>query len=253
MKLRLRHVGRDCDLFATDGRLAAAEGVADGLGSVVGRWRWLFGGAVAFGVQDNVPAWAQAGGSGGQARFGESQMQQAALARAHGVEGVGLAGAANALDGSLGCETQLLLTKHFEILGVEGDAVVVFVLEAEDFSGGVLEREEEFAVTGGEERRVRAGEFDFDFGVGGWLDFSCSVAWLRFVIADEHVELQVQSTGFYQGLEEVLDFFQSRIRVLHVVFFGVTSIRLLLVCVLITQKQTKKAEVCGLRSLFCDP
>ena len=54
---------------------------------------------MAFGVQDDITAWSQAGGCGGKARRGESQVQKATLAGAHGIEGMGLASAADTLDG----------------------------------------------------------------------------------------------------------------------------------------------------------
>ena len=97
---------------------------------------------------------------------------------------------------------------------------MVLVLEAEDFSGDVLDGQEEFAVAGGEQGGVRASELDCDLRsrdkaglTGGFAGVG-----LHLAVAGKYVELQVQATGFCQGLEEVLDFFQSRIRLLHVVF-----------------------------------
>jgi hypothetical protein len=77
-----------------------------------------------------------------------------------------LAGAADALDSGLGGEHQLLVTEHLEIFGVEGDSVVLLVLEAEDLGGDVFDCEEEFAVAGEEEGDVGAGELNADFR--GW-------------------------------------------------------------------------------------
>jgi len=57
-------------------------------------------------------------------------VKQAALARTHGIERVRLAGSEDLFDGGFGCEAELLLAEDFEVFSVEGDAVVVFVLEA---------------------------------------------------------------------------------------------------------------------------
>ena len=91
-------------------------------------------------------------------------MDDAALAGGHGGEGVGLAGGANLLDGGLGEELQLAVAKDFEVVGVEGDAIVVFGFEAKDLSGDVLDGEEELSVAREEERGVGAGELDGELG-----------------------------------------------------------------------------------------
>lgn len=87
-------------------------------------------------------------------------MKDAALARGHGCEGEGLAGVADALDSGFGCHAELLVAKHFKVVGVEGDAVVLFVLEAEDLRGDVLDGEKEFSVACEKQGDVAAGELD---------------------------------------------------------------------------------------------
>ena len=66
-------------------------------------------------------------------------MKETALAGGHGCEGEGLAGVADLLDGDLGGQLQLALAEDFEVVGVEGDAVVLLVLKAEDFGRDVFE------------------------------------------------------------------------------------------------------------------
>jgi hypothetical protein len=51
---------KDCELTRVPVGLAAAEGFADGLGAVF-RGRHVFGGLVAFGVEDDEAARAEAG------------------------------------------------------------------------------------------------------------------------------------------------------------------------------------------------
>jgi len=167
---------------------------------------------VAFGVEDYVAARADARGGSWESGASEGEVEKAALAGAHGVEGVGLAGAADLLDGGFGGEAELLLAEELEVLGVEGGAVVVLVLEAEDLGGDVLDGKEEFAVAGGEQGGVRAGAFDGDVGggVGGdrrSLTGRFAGVALHLAVAGKYVELQVQTAGFRERPKEVLDFF----------------------------------------------
>ena len=75
-------------------------------------------------------------------------MQQTAFARSHGCEGEGQAGVADFLDGDLGGKLQLALAEDLEVVGVERDAIMLLVLEAEDLGGYVFEGQEQFAVAG---------------------------------------------------------------------------------------------------------
>lgn len=129
-----------------------------------------FDGLLAFGVKDDEAARAEAAGSGGQAGRAEGQVEQTALARVHRRKGIGAAGGADLFGGGFGDELELAVAEELEVFGVEGDAVVVFVFEAENFGGEVLDGVEEFAVACGEERGVGAGELDANFGRwGGWI------------------------------------------------------------------------------------
>ena len=94
-------------------------------------------------------------------------MKETALAGGHGCEGEGLAGVADLLDGDLGGQLQLALAEDFEVVGVEGYTVMLFVLEAEDLGSDVFEGEEKLAVASEQQRCVRAAELDADFGGRG--------------------------------------------------------------------------------------
>lgn len=87
-------------------------------------------------------------------------MKEAALARAHGSEGVGFAGVADAGDSGGGLLLELEVALGFEAVGVEGNAVVLVGGEAEDLGAEVLECEKEFAVARGEEGGVGAEEVE---------------------------------------------------------------------------------------------
>lgn len=129
-------------------------------------------------------------------------MQETALARGHGSEGEWLAGVTHLLDRDFGGQLQLALTEDFEVVGVEGDVVMLLVLETEDLGGDVLKGKEEFAVTGEEEGGVRAAELHADLGgMGG------GVARLRLAVAGKDAVLQLQTADVDDGLKEVSDFF----------------------------------------------
>jgi len=99
-------------------------------------------------------------------------VQETPLAGAHGGECIGFTGGADAGDGGGRLLLELKVALGFEVVGVEGDVVVLVGGEAEELGAEMLEGEEEFAVTGGEERGVGAGEVEgeragFCFRVGG--------------------------------------------------------------------------------------
>ena len=81
-------------------------------------------------------------------------------------EGEGFAGTPDAVDGGLGGKTQLLMAEHLVVVGVEGDAIVLLMLVANDLGCDVFECEEKLSVAGEEERDIGAGKFDADLGVG---------------------------------------------------------------------------------------
>jgi len=87
-------------------------------------------------------------------------MEHAALARGHWRECVGLAGGAHLLNGNLGHQLEFPVTVGFEALGVEGDLIVFFRLEAQDLCGNVLYGVQKFSVAGEEKWSIWAGEFD---------------------------------------------------------------------------------------------
>ena len=91
-------------------------------------------------------------------------MEQATLAGHHGGEDVGRNGGANFGD-RFGCKfADLAVASGFEVVGVEGDAIVLFLFETEDLGRDVLDGMEEFAVAVDEKGSVRAAEFDYDLG-----------------------------------------------------------------------------------------
>jgi hypothetical protein len=135
---------------------------------------------------------------------------------------VGLAGGADLLDGGFGEEFELTVAEDFEVVGVEGDAVVILWLEAEDFSGDVLDGEEEFTVAGEEKRGVGAGEFDGDVRLGGGSgrDRKGSASGaaggrLHLAVAGKDVGLKVQTANRGEGLEKVCNLFFCVARIVH--------------------------------------
>jgi len=179
---------------------AAAEGVADGPGAVVGcggagarGFDWL----LALGIEDDEAAGTVAGRCSGQAGPAEGQVEQAALAGVHRREGVGAARGADTFDGGFGDHLKLAVAEKLEIFCVEGDAVVLLRFKAEDLGGEVLDGMEEFSVAGEQERSIGAGEFDGD--LGGWR------GGLR--VAGEDFVLQFQAAGGEQSLEELFNLF----------------------------------------------
>lgn len=185
--------------------LAAAEGVADGSGAVVGGGVLWLEGLLAPGVEDDEAAGAIAGGGGGQAGLAEGQVKQAALAGVHRREGVGPARGADSFHGGFGDQLKLAVAEELEVFGVEGDAVVLLGFEAEDLGGEVLDSVEEFGVAGEEDWGVGAGEFDGE--LGRWLQQQ-GLGWrLSRVIAGEDLKFQFQSAGGEQGVEELSHLF----------------------------------------------
>jgi hypothetical protein len=91
-------------------------------------------------------------------------VEQTALARGHRIKRVGLAGATNLFDRSFGNEEKLLPAKDLEVFGVEGDPLVVLMLEAENLGSDVLYGQKKLAVTRGEQGGVWTGELDTDIG-----------------------------------------------------------------------------------------
>jgi len=71
-----------------------------------------------------------------------------------------LAGGSDVQNGGFGGEFEITVSSSFEAFGIEGDAVVVFRLKAQDLGSDVFDCVEEFAVTGQKEGRVRPGEFN---------------------------------------------------------------------------------------------
>ena len=96
-------------------------------------------------------------------------MNDAALARWHGIELEGLAGLADALRGDAGGKFQFLEAGVAVTGAIEAHAVVQAGIEAEPTMGDVFEREEKLGVVLKEEVLVGAVEDDGDSGlVGGF-------------------------------------------------------------------------------------
>jgi hypothetical protein len=135
---------------------------------------------------------------------------------------VGLAGGADLLDGGLGEELELAVAEDFEVVGVEGDAVVVLGFEAEDLGGDVLDGEEEFAVAGEKKRSVRASEFDGEIRQGGGSGrdrkrgaSGVAEGRLHLAVAGTDMGLKIQTAGRGEGLEEVCNLFFCVARIVH--------------------------------------
>jgi hypothetical protein len=87
-------------------------------------------------------------------------MEHAALARGHWRECVGLAGGAYLLNCNLGHQLEFPVTVGFEALGVKGDSIVFFGLEAQYLCGNVLYGVQKFSVAGEEKWSIGAAEFN---------------------------------------------------------------------------------------------
>jgi hypothetical protein len=103
-------------------------------------------------------------------------VEDAAVAGVHWSEAMGLAGGANVLDGGSDGGANGADVGGFEAIGVEGDEIVVFWIEAEHLGGDVLEGVEEFCVVVEEEIGVRAAtlyveETAFETV---WIDSACA-------------------------------------------------------------------------------
>ena len=131
-------------------------------------------------------------------------MEHAALARGHRREGVGLPCGAHFLNGDLGHKLKFAVAVGFEAVSVEGDAIMLFGLEAKDLCGNVFDGVEKLPVAGEEKWCIGAGEFDRDFrgdigrgGDLGWNSRRCTGgvagAGLHLAVAGKDVGLQVQT------------------------------------------------------------
>jgi hypothetical protein len=73
-------------------------------------------------------------------------MDDATFSRGHRGEGKGPSCGSDLLDGSFSGELKIVVTSSLEAFGIEGDAVVVFGLKAQDLGSDVFDCVEEFAV-----------------------------------------------------------------------------------------------------------
>ena len=101
-------------------------------------------------------------------------MEHAALTGVHGLEAEGLAGVFDFVDGGVCGFAEGAGAGGFVAVGVEGDAVVLFGLEAEHLGGNVLEGAEEFSITGEEEITVRAFALDVDVAAFEAIGIDCA-------------------------------------------------------------------------------
>jgi len=134
------------------GRIAAA-----GFVGRFGEWR-------AFRVSHNEAAEAFSAAGGLDFVVGlEREVEHAAFSGTHRSKLVWLAGANDAGGGGLGSELEFAGAESLEVVGVEGDLVVLFGIEADDLGGDVFEGAKDFAAAFGDEFSIRAGELDVDF------------------------------------------------------------------------------------------
>ena|ERR1700678_905463 len=138
-------------------------------------------------------------------------MEHAALARGHRRECVGLPCGTHFLNGNLGHKLKFAVAISFESVGVEGDAIMLFGLEAKDLCSNVLDGMEKFPVAGKEKWCIGPSEFD-SYPGGGWrggnlgcgsrrLTGGVAGVGLHLAVAGKDVRLQVQTacgTEYYQ-------------------------------------------------------
>jgi hypothetical protein len=89
-------------------------------------------------------------------------MEHAALARVHGLKAEGLTGVFDFVDGGVGGILESAGAGSLVAVGIEGNAIVIFGLEAKDLGGDVLEGAEELAVAREQEIAVRSLALDVD-------------------------------------------------------------------------------------------
>lgn len=146
----------------------------------------------AFGIQDDKAARSFARGRGGETGLGEGHVKDTALTGGHGREGEGTPGSTHLFDGHLCHQIQFAIACGLETVGVEVDLIVLFGFEAQDLGGDVFDGEEEFAVSGEQERGVGPKEFDFDFGGcfgGDRLNLTGGFAGLHLAIVGKDLRL----------------------------------------------------------------
>jgi hypothetical protein len=148
---------RRVDLVAV-GRRAAA-GASTALSVLV---RALRGDAVALGIEDDETAGTFARAGSLEAGVAEKEMQHAALAGVHGLEAEGFAGVLDLVDGGVGGSAEGAGAGCLEAVGVEGDAIVVFGLQAQHLGGDMFEGAEELAIAAQQDFGVGALALDVD-------------------------------------------------------------------------------------------
>jgi hypothetical protein len=123
---------------------------------------WSGRGLVAFGIEHDKAARDFARRGRGKAGLRQDQVKHAAFSRGHGREGVRLACGSDFLDGCFGRKLKVAVAGGFEVFGIEGDAVVVLRLEAENLGGDVLDGVEKLTIASQEQRGIGTGQLYFD-------------------------------------------------------------------------------------------
>jgi hypothetical protein len=130
----------------------------------------------------------------------ESKMNDAALARRHGIEAVRRAGAANFLSGNAGSGAKFLNAQRAMILAIETNLLVLARRQTQHFQAEELEGAQELSATIKQEGRIGAGEVDKDFGF-----FPVAILGQRRI--DDDPVLEAKSSVSDDGLEKLVDLF----------------------------------------------
>ena len=92
-------------------------------------------------------------------------MNDAALARVHGIEAEGLVARFDAFGRGDGRQAQLFDAEHAVIVGIEGDAGVIFRRNAQGFLSELFESEQDLCFIREQSVDVFAGKLDTDIGI----------------------------------------------------------------------------------------
>ncbi len=111
------------------------------------------------GVNHHVAARTGAAAFAAHGRFiAQRQVDDAALAAVHGVETEMLAGTLHPVGGGHRAEPQLFDAQQAVIVGIEGNARMVFARHAEHFHGDVFQRQQQFRAIVEQQVHVRTAE-----------------------------------------------------------------------------------------------
>jgi len=151
---------------------------ADGRRSVLG----------VFGVEDDVPGGFGTDAFGAKARSGDGEVEVAAVAGVEWGKDVGDGGGTDPVNGGIRHTPEVVFAAGPELPAVEGDAVSVGVVEAEDVGGDALDGVEEFAVVGEQGGGVATGEVDENSGL----------PWGGRRLGEDYAGLKLETRGLRQ-------------------------------------------------------